>query len=314
MKPNDLDLYTDYLSVTFSSATSTGLSKLLDGEVSHDQLTRALSSPVCASKDLWLPVKPTIRPVELDEGGLIVDDSRVEQPWMDENELICWHYDHSKGRHVKGINWLNCLYHAGETSIPIAFELVRKPFVYGDVKTRREQRLSEVTKKELMRNRLDTSVPNAVKFRLVLFDSWFSSAEKMEHIKLQPNQELIGALKSNRLVALSEEDKAQGRFTRLDQLQWPEQQAITGWLKGMDFPVQRVHQVFTNKDGSHGIWYLAGRRLDADGNTITTIYQKRWQVEVFHQSLKSNAALVVPIGNNRILKISRTSRLHLGFS
>ena len=78
------------------------------------------------------------------------------------------------------VSWLNCLYHAGETSIPIAFELVRKPFVYGDVKTRLEKRLSEVTQNELMRNRFDTSVPNAVKFRLVLFDSWFSSAENIE--------------------------------------------------------------------------------------------------------------------------------------
>jgi hypothetical protein len=291
MKPNYLDLYTDYLSVTFGYATSSGLSQLLDGEVSHDQVTRALSSPVCTSKDLWLQVKPTIRQVELDEGCLIFDDSIVEKPWMDENELICWHYDHSKGRHVKGINLLNCLYHAGETSIPIAFELVRKPLVYGDVKTRREKRLSEVTKNELMRNMFDTSVQNAVKFRWVLFDSWFSSAENMEHIKLKPDKEFIGALKSNRLVALSEEDKAQGRFTRLDQLQWPEQKAITGWLKGIDFPVQLVHQVFTNKDGSYGILYLACSRLDADWNTITTIYQKRWQVELFHKSLKSNAAL-----------------------
>jgi hypothetical protein len=31
--------------------------------------------------------------------------------------------------------------------------------------------------------------------------------------------------------------------------------------------------------------------LAADWNTITTIYQKRWKVEVFHKSLKSNAAL-----------------------
>ena len=28
-----------------------------------------------------------------------------------------------------------------------------------------------------------------------------------------------------------------------------------------------------------------------DGDTLTTSYQKRWQVEVFHKSLKSNAAL-----------------------
>jgi hypothetical protein len=120
------------------------------------------------------------------------------------------------------------------------------PIVYCEVKTRQEKRLSEVTKNELMRNRFNASVPNAIKFRWVLFDSWFSSAENLKPIKLKANQEFIGALKSNRLVTLNEEDKAQSAFTRSDQLQWPEQKAITGWLKGIDFPVQLVRQVFTN--------------------------------------------------------------------
>jgi hypothetical protein len=31
--------------------------------------------------------------------------------------------------------------------------------------------------------------------------------------------------------------------------------------------------------------------LTGDYDTITTSYKKRWQVEVFHKSLKSNAAL-----------------------
>ena len=37
--------------------------------------------------------------------------------------------------------------------------------------------------------------------------------------------------------------------------------------------------------------YLACSQLTADWNTITTIYKKRWKVEVYHKSLKSNAAL-----------------------
>jgi IS4 transposase len=36
---------------------------------------------------------------------------------------------------------------------------------------------------------------------------------------------------------------------------------------------------------------LVCRDLTGNGDTITAIYQKRWQVEVFHQSLKASAAL-----------------------
>jgi hypothetical protein len=39
------------------------------------------------------------------------------------------------------------------------------------------------------------------------------------------------------LVALTEKDYAQGRFVCIDQIEWPEQKAITAWLKGLSFPV-----------------------------------------------------------------------------
>ena len=53
MKRADLDLYTDYLLSTFDAATATGLSAMLEGEVSHDRITRFLSGQDFTSKDLW---------------------------------------------------------------------------------------------------------------------------------------------------------------------------------------------------------------------------------------------------------------------
>lgn len=119
----------DYLSVTFGYATATGLSQMLDGRVSHDAISRFLSlKRDYTSKDLWKQVKSLVREVESKEGVLIIDDTVEEKPHMDENDLICWHYDHCQGRNIKGINLLNCLYHVNDTSIPVVFERVRKPF------------------------------------------------------------------------------------------------------------------------------------------------------------------------------------------
>jgi hypothetical protein len=39
MQDKSLDLYTDYLISSFSRVTATGLARLLDGQVSHDQIT-----------------------------------------------------------------------------------------------------------------------------------------------------------------------------------------------------------------------------------------------------------------------------------
>jgi hypothetical protein len=291
MNTKYLDLYTDYLAVTFGYATATGLSDLLDGSISHDKFTRFLSDGEWSSKDLWKQVKSVVREVESEAGVLIFDDTIEEKPWMDENDLICWHYDRCTGGNIKGINMLNCLYHVNDVSIPTAFDLIRKPIRFSDLKTGREKRRSEVTKNELLRLMIDTCMKNKIKFTWALFDSWFSSVDNMEHIKLQHKKEFIGALKSNRLAALTEEDRKNKKFIRIDQIKWSEQEIITGWLQGLNFPVRLARQVFTNKDGSTGILYLACSQLTADWNTITTTYKKRWNIEVFYKSLKSNAAL-----------------------
>jgi len=290
MKKADLDLYTDYLLSTFGAATATGLSAMVEGDVSHDRITRFLSEQDYTSKDLWQQVKSTVRTIEREDGVLIFDDTIQEKAWTDESELMCWHFDHCSGRNVRGINLLNALYHCNGTSIPVAFELVKKPTQYCELKTRQVKRKSEVTKNEMMRQMIDTCIGNALKFRFVLMDSWFSSEENFTFITAK-GRHFIAALKDNRLVALTEEDKNHKRFVRVDELDFSEHTTVQGWLKGYANAVLLVRQVFTNKDGSTGILHLVCSDLTCDYNAITTTYKKRWQVEVFHKSLKSNANL-----------------------
>jgi len=290
MEKEKLELYTDYLICNSGFATATGLSAMLEGDMSHDQLTRYLSAREYTSKDLWGEVKMTVRQIEQEEGCLIFDDTIQEKAWTDENEIMCWHYDHCKGRSVKGINLLNALYYGGDVSIPVAFEVVRKPYQFSDVKTRKVKRASEFTKNELMRAMIATCVANAIKFRYVLTDSWFAAKENFEFI-LKKGKHFISALKDNRLVALSEEDKQEGRFVRISQLELSDQQAVRGWLKGFPHEVLFVRRVFTNKDGSIGLLNLVCSDLACNGEQVSTIYQKRWKVEEFHKSLKSNAGL-----------------------
>lgn len=69
-----LDLYTDYLLISFGQTTATGLAALLPQVVSHDQVTRFLSQNEFDSKDLWKVVKPHIRTIQSKDGCLIFDD------------------------------------------------------------------------------------------------------------------------------------------------------------------------------------------------------------------------------------------------
>jgi hypothetical protein len=119
-----IDLYTDYLLSRNAQTSATGLSSMLEGLISHDSVTRLLSKDTFNSKDLWLHVKSTVRQVEREDAVLIFDDTVVEKPYTDENDGVCWHFDHSKGRNVLGFNFLNTLYYSGGVSIPVAFELI----------------------------------------------------------------------------------------------------------------------------------------------------------------------------------------------
>jgi hypothetical protein len=286
-----LDLYTDYLLSSFGPTTATGLSKLMEGAISHDQVSRMLASPRKTSKDWWRMVKPEVRKIEHVDGVMIVDDSIEEKVYTDENEIICWHYDHAKGRNVKGINFLTSLYYAQGVALPVAFEIVSKTEKYMDKKTGKEKRRSKITKNEYYRRMLQATCRNNIPFRYVLNDIWFAAAENMCFVKLDLKKDFIMALKSNRKVALSADDKSKGKYQRIDQLEVLEGSTQIIYLEGVPFPLHLVRQVFTNEDGSTGVRYLVTNDLTLNADQIITIYQKRWKVEEYHRSLKQNASL-----------------------
>ncbi len=290
MKTDYLELYTDYLISGNSYATATGLSAMMNNDVSHDQITRFLSSNEFDSKALWKKVKRTVREIETDDACLIFDDTIQEKKYTDESEMMCWHFDHTVGKSVRGINMLNALYYSKSISIPVAFEIIKKPIEFSSLKTKQRKRKSEITKNELMRDIIQVAINNQLKFRYVLMDTWFSSKENFEFIS-KKKKEFIAALKSNRLFAKSLEDKLQGKFIRVDELELSDKQSIRGYLKGYDKEILIVRRIFTNKDGSKGMLNLVCSEITLDGSAVSAIYEKRWKVEEFHKSIKHNSAL-----------------------
>jgi hypothetical protein len=295
MNKDLLELYSDYLLSSFTHVTATGLSAMTAGEVSHDRITRFLASEQMDSRALWLLVKPLVRQVEGDEGVLVIDDTIEEKPYTDESELICWHYDHSKGRSVKGINLISALYQvsseAEEVSVPVAFELVNKSGWVFDQKKRKWKRKSLKTKNELYREMLSACYKNRLKFCHVLSDVWYSASENMSHIKEELEKEFIMPVKSNRKVALSLEEKKQGAYERVGSIEPEPNTVMKVYVEQVGFALLLCKQVFKNEDGSEGVLYLVSSDLTLDYERMTTIYQRRWKVEEYHKSLKSNASL-----------------------
>jgi DDE superfamily endonuclease len=286
-----LDIYSDYLISAFGQTTGTGLAGLLGGRISHDQIQRMLSKERFGSAELWQVVKPYVRQIQREDGVMIIDDSLAEKPYTDENDIICWHYDHSQDRSVKGINFVTCWYHADGYSLPVGFSSVAKTEYYLDKKNGKQKRRSPISKNDYYRELLTAAKRNQIPFRYVLSDVWYSAADNMMFIKHDLDKDFIMPLKVNRKVALSEQAKRDGQWVRLDQLTLEANTPVEIYLESVDFPLLLVKHVFANEDGSTGIQYLVSSDTTLTFDPMTAIYRKRWNVEPYHKSLKQNASL-----------------------
>ena len=267
------------------------MSDLLSGSLSHDKVTRFLNGKNLSSKDLWEFIKPEIRKHEENSGGvLILDDSIEEKPYTNENEIMCWHYSHAKGTHVKGVNIISCLIRYGDITFPVGYEVVHKDILFCDIETKKVKRKASITKNEHFRNMIEQSKKNKIPFEYVLADNWFGAKDNLEYINSLEKKFIIG-VKSNRTVALSKNDKLRGKFQKVSTLDMKDGQSIKAWLKGIEFPVTLIKKIFTNEDGSTGTLYIVSNDLTSGADHLYTIYQKRWQIEVYHKSIKQNSSL-----------------------
>ena len=249
-----LDLYTDYLISSTKYTTVTGLSRLFNNRFSHDKVTRFLNSQELDNKKLWYFIKPFLRSVEKDSSVLIVDDTILEKPYTDESEINTYHYDHSKGRSIKGINVVNLIHETESTRLPISMSIVHKDKLVEE--NGKQHRKSSKTKNELFR------------------------------------EQFIMPLKVNRKVSLHDPSNPENReYVSVESLKLQEDKPVKVWLKGYSKPLLVAKQIFKNKDKSTGILYLVASDLTASYSCMTIAYQRRWAVETYHRSLKNNTSV-----------------------
>jgi hypothetical protein len=299
MNKSMIDLYSDYLITAYRQTGATKLSIALDGAISHDKITRELSGRFLTSSDYWKYIKPTLRELQEENAMIAIDDFILEKPDSDENSVVAYYYDHKSGRAVKGTNIVDAAYITSRGRIPLDFEVVTKDMIpefnwdKGEFKRIQDKSKNLIAQEILKRAKL-----HQVRFKTVLLDSWFSSSETLNIIKLDLSKEFIGALKSNRKVKLLTEtalmtalahDK-QG-FVQIGLLDLKADKAYLARVEGVKPDVLLTRQVFKNEDESQGILYLAASELCLTGKEINAGYHARWQVEEQHKSGKQNAMM-----------------------
>ena len=300
-----LELYSDFLIASTSLATATALSEITDYQISHDKVTRFLSKEDYSQSDYWKLIKPIVRDIEREDGVICIDDTIEHKPYTDENDIVCYHYDHVSGKSVKGMNLLT-LFYSGAMALPLRYEIIKKDEHYTNDEGKACRR-SKKTKNELFQEMLHAvCFSNHIRFRYVLGDSWFASSDTMKYIHRKLKKQFIFAMKSNRMAALCQEDKLQGKFIPLSQIKSTPDEVTPVWIKGLDIPLILAIQHFENEDGSSGTLYLVSNDSALDFDDIVDLYHKRWKIEEYHKSMKQNASL-----EKSPTKVVRTQSNHI---
>ncbi len=303
--PKLMDLYSDYLLSSPTMVSAIVMVKMLNDTYSHDAVTRMLAQPELSQQKFWKQVKRVIRQVESEFGVISVDDSIEHKPHSTENELISWHYDHTKGISVKGINmvtftYVNELADEMKVKIPLAWELVRKDKLVEKTEKKedkfitRQVRQASVSKIELVKARLSVLIQqNQVKCKYITFDTWYSSADLMKHIVSTLKKDFVCALKDNRQISfdITEASEKSKTWVSVAQADLEPGRVYQVRVKDVPFTLHLIKKVYHNLDGSTGVQYLLSSDTTQDAKDIDQTYQKRWSSEDLHRSLKQNTAL-----------------------
>ena len=284
------------------STPASYLSRLLDGKVSHDQITRFLDQGQPLSKAVWQLAKPLVRRIEQDDGVVSVDDSVEEKAHSAENGVIAWHYDHTTGRVVKGLNFITAFYSVRETApggqrlggqrlgVPLGCEVIVKENVWDDKKGMTVAK-SLTSKNEHYRELLRNVKANGVKYKYVLNDTWYTNVENMNFVAEYLEKKFVMAIKENLIVMRCDADDIVRWKGPIRDLPFAAGQVCEVYIRGVDFPVYITKHVFKNKNGTTGTLYLCTNDIDLTAEEACEVYQERWPIEEYHKSLKQNASL-----------------------
>ena len=261
-----LDLYTKFLITNHNRYSGVELSKTSSQSLSHDSVSRWLSTGEFGPKDLWPHVKDM---VEKDKGYLIVDDSVLDKKFSRENELVGVHWSGNEHRLISGIDLVNLVWTNGEECIPTDYCIYQS------------EKEGKKTKNEHFRDMLIRAKKRAFEPLYILGDCWYGSVENMKHIN-RLGWRFIFGLKENRQVSITK-----NIYVSVSNLDWSKKLIQKVWLKEYGFVL--VAKIVVKKDD---IRYAVTDDLSlTDMSTFKTHMDHRWNIETFHRGIKQTTGI-----------------------
>lgn len=253
------ELYQAFLRVTSQRYTAAALSEVSPKELSHDSVSRWLSSARCRPRDVWEASKSRIKGT----GVLIADDTVINKTHSQKISLTRWQYSGTEHGIVKGIGLLNLYWKSQESEgTPIDFRLYQPA---DDGKTKNDH----------FRDLMTLAKKRGVQPEAVLADSWYSSLANLKHVRDLGWIWVMG-LRKNRSV---------NRKEKLGELSIPED-GLKVHLRGYGWIT-----VFRFEAKNGRVDYIGTNLETPTSEQVLDFVKQRWSIEVFHRELKQTVGL-----------------------
>jgi hypothetical protein len=256
------ELYKSFLQATSMRYSGLSLSEVSPNNISHDSVSRWLSSRNFRPKEVYKLAKEHIAPNE--PCLLIVDDTVLSKYRSKKIQLV--HHQYSGNEHdvIAGIGLVNLLWYdlSKKESVPVDYRIYAKD---SDGKTKNTH-FCEM---------LSLAKKRGINPEAVVMDSWYSSLDNLKSIR-DHGWAWVTGLRKNRKV---------NRNETLENLEFLDE-GLRVHLRGYGWV--SVFK-FVAKNGR--IDYIATNMHDATRNKVEQIMKARWAIEVYHRELKQTCGI-----------------------
>jgi putative transposase len=255
------DLYCQFILASQRNFTATQAADLTS--VSHDQITRWLTSTKLTPNILWEHVEKL---VEKEGGVLVVDDSIIAKQYSRSHELPLLSYQYSGAYHkvIQGIGLVNLvLVGEGDICTPIDYRIFSK-------------KIDGMTKHMHMQEMITLALHRGVRPSVVVFDHWYGSVKNFKFLA-KNNLTWVTTLSSNRIVDFGE---------HIADKKIPKEGLVVH-LRAYGFI--KVFKIFSQAKGE--VEYIATNKLDMTYVDIKTVAAQRWKIEEYHRGLKQTTGI-----------------------
>jgi len=224
----------------------------------HDAFSRLLTRLEPEAETLWADSKTQ---VELESGILGLDDSTLDKPYSQRNDLVYRHYSGKHGAVVAGINLITLLWTEGDRAVPTDYRIFDKD-------------TNGKTKNDHFAEMVMTAHERGFSPKMVCFDGWYSSLENLKLIR-GLGWHFLTRLKSNRQV-----NPEGSGLKAVSELEIDERGRVV-WLKG--FGQIKVFRLI-DRDGNAQHW--ATNKIKMSDLERVKYASFSWQIEQFHRGIK----------------------------